>query len=82
MVDGEDKDDNAIEAPRELYPDIVDPGLPSPNSLHFGVLMPLNLSNTTDQYWRQIVVGEMSVRRAGYTRAVVYVATKHILTHN
>jgi hypothetical protein len=44
-----------------LFPDIVDLGPPAPNTLNFGILLPLNLSLQGEYHWRSIVVGGISV---------------------
>ncbi|KAG0285140.1 hypothetical protein BGZ96_010544 [Linnemannia gamsii] len=49
--------------PKYLFPDIVDLGPPAPNTLNFGILLPLNLSIQSEYYWRSVVVGGISAIR-------------------
>jgi len=49
--------------PRELVPGILDPGPQPNNTLRFGVLMPLNLTQPEDAYWRTLVIHTVTVRK-------------------
>lgn len=47
--------------PKYLFPGIVDLGPPAPNTLNFGILLPLNFSLKNEEHWRSIVIGGISV---------------------
>ncbi|KAF9912994.1 hypothetical protein EC991_005862 [Linnemannia zychae] len=42
---------------------IVDLGQPAPNTINFGILLPLNLSLQDEYHWRSIVIGGISAIR-------------------
>ncbi|KAF9963786.1 hypothetical protein BGZ70_007178 [Mortierella alpina] len=52
-----------IASPAQLFPDIIDLGPPAPNTLQFGILLPLNLSPVDQTYWRSVVIGSISAIR-------------------
>lgn len=47
--------------PKYLFPGIVDLGPPAPNTLNFGILLPLNFPLQNEEHWRSIVTGGISV---------------------
>ncbi|KAF9567491.1 hypothetical protein EC968_003215 [Mortierella alpina] len=49
--------------PKELFPGIIDLGPPAPNTLQFGILLPLNLSAVDQTYWRNVVIGSITAIR-------------------
>ncbi|KAK3844711.1 MAG: periplasmic binding protein-like I, partial [Linnemannia gamsii] len=49
--------------PKYLYPGIVDLGPPAPNTINFGILLPLNLPLNDRHHWRSIVIGGISAIR-------------------
>ncbi|KAG0279275.1 hypothetical protein BGZ95_001750 [Linnemannia exigua] len=49
--------------PKYLYPDIVDLGPPAPNTINFGILLPLDLPLSDKYHWRSTVIGGISAIR-------------------